>query len=253
MLRRIRAPHDVPHPGPRPSVTARDPRGPEARLEQPDAAGARVARRAVADPAPHADRGADPVRDARARAVGRRDRPHLRLRRPGLRARVGVRAAAVRAARRRARHRARPRADGARLAGVRARLRAGVVRDARAGLRDADVRLRRGALRHQLPGAAAGDHARPAARADDGDDALPDRRRGAARVARRRRARDGDRPAGDAADDRRARARCSSPARCSGRRCGGIARCRRWRATEPAVARQPTQAQRCRRATPARG
>ena len=45
----------------------------------------------------------------------------------------------------------------------------------------------------QLSVAAAGDHAGPAARADDGDDALPDGRRGAARVARRRRARDGDR------------------------------------------------------------
>ena len=121
----------------------RDPRGPEARLEQPDAAGARVACRVVADPPPHADRGADPVRDARARPLGRRDRPHLRIRRRRLRARVGVRAAAVRALRRRADHRARARADGARLAGVRPDLRAGVVRDPRAGLRDAGVRLRR--------------------------------------------------------------------------------------------------------------
>ena len=51
-----------------------DPRGPEARVEQPHAAGARVARGTVADPAPHADGGADPVRDARSRAVGRCDR-----------------------------------------------------------------------------------------------------------------------------------------------------------------------------------
>ena len=59
----------------------RDPRGAEARLEQPDAAGARVARRALADPAPHAGRRADPVRDARARPVRGCDRAHVRVRR----------------------------------------------------------------------------------------------------------------------------------------------------------------------------
>ena len=37
---------------------------------------------------------------------------------------------------------------------------------------------------------------------------------------------------GDAADDRGAGARCWRPRRCCGRRCGGIARCRRWRATD---------------------
>ncbi len=46
MLRRIRLPHDVPDPGSAAVGDHRDPRGPEARLEQPDAAGARVARRA---------------------------------------------------------------------------------------------------------------------------------------------------------------------------------------------------------------
>ncbi len=60
-----------------------------------------------------------------------------------------------------------------------------------------------GALRHQLPVAAPGDHARPAARPDDGDDALPDGGRGAAGVARGRRAGHGHRAARDAADDRR--------------------------------------------------
>ena len=58
------------------------------------------------------------------------------------------------------------------------------------------------ALRHQLPVAAPGDHARPPARADDGDDAFPDGGRGAAGVARGRRAGHGDRAARDAADHR---------------------------------------------------
>ena len=64
----------------------RDQGRPEARLEQPDAARARVGSRAVADPAPHAGRGADPVRDPRPRSLAGRDRHRLRFRRRGVRA-----------------------------------------------------------------------------------------------------------------------------------------------------------------------
>ena len=55
-----------------------DPGGPEARVEQPHAPGARVAGGTVADPAPHADGRADPVRDPRSRVVGRCDRTDTR-------------------------------------------------------------------------------------------------------------------------------------------------------------------------------
>ena len=55
---------------------------------------------------------------------------------------------------------------------------------------DAGVRLRRDPVRDQLSVAAAGDHARPAARTHDGDDALCHRRVRADRLAGRRRAGD---------------------------------------------------------------
>ncbi len=184
MLRRMHAPNDVPHDGPEGVGHGRDRRGAEARVGQPHAVRARVAVGAVAVPAPHADRGADPVRDARPRAVGGRDRPHVHVRRTGLRDRGRERGAAVRALRRGPGHRARPHPDRARVAGVRPDRRAGVGRHAPARPRDAGVRLRRRALRHQLPVAATGDHAGPAARPHDRDDALPDRRDGAAGLAR---------------------------------------------------------------------
>ena len=91
------------------------------------------------------------------------------------------------------------------LAGIRPARGLGVGGDARAGARHACFRLRGGSLRHQLSGAASGDHAGPAARAHDGDDALPDRRAGAARLAMWRCAGDGYRLARNAAHGRGAR------------------------------------------------
>ena len=94
--------------------------------------------------------------------------------------------------------------DGVRLAGIRPDRGSAVDRDARAGPRHARVRLRRDPVGNQLPGAAAGDHARPVARAHDRDDALLRRGVGAARIAGRWRAGQRDRPASDLADGRRA-------------------------------------------------
>ena len=228
MLRRIHAPNDVPHPGPNKSVWAEIVEGLKLVLAQPHAAGAGVGRGPVATAAPHAARGADPVRDARARTVGRRHRPDVHVRRPGLCARRGIRRKAVGALRCRAGHRARSHPDRGRLAGLRPDRRPGVVRDAGAGVVDAALRLRRGAVRHQLPGTAAGDHARPAARADDGDDALLHGGRGAAGFARGRRCS----PRRSGCAGRSSRSACwdsCCPARpCCGRPCASTARCPRW-------------------------
>ena len=105
---------------------------------------------------------------------------------------------------RRSADRLRPAADCVRLAGVRDDPRLDDLRDGGAGRWHAAVRLRRRAVGDQLPVAAPGDHARPAAGADDGDDALPCHRRGAARLARRRRAGDADWTTRDAVGRRRA-------------------------------------------------
>ncbi len=78
------------------------------------------------------------------------------------------------------------------------------------GARDARVRLRRDPVGHQLPGAAAGDHAGPLAWSHDRDDALLRRRVGPPRFAGGRCTGDRDRPASDVVDDWRSRSRIGS-------------------------------------------
>ena len=143
----------------------------------------------------------------------------------GLRARVGFGRALVGAVRYRSGDR--PRADpvGFRLAGVRPDRRTAVARGLAARDGDAGVRLRRDPVRDQLSVAAAGDHARPAARTHDRDDALCHRRVRADRLAGRRRAGEPDRPARRRCSSSACSGCCCRPPRCSGRRCVGTARC----------------------------
>ncbi len=98
LLRRVHAPNDVPHDGPKGSVAAEIGEGLKLVWGNRDAVRARLAVGALAVPAPHADRGADPVRDPRSRTVGRRDRRHLHVRRAGVRHRGRVCRAACRRA-----------------------------------------------------------------------------------------------------------------------------------------------------------
>ncbi len=71
MLRRIRAPQDVPHPGPNASVAAEIHEGLKLVWNNRTLLALAWLAGAVADPAPHAGRGADSVRDARPGAVAR--------------------------------------------------------------------------------------------------------------------------------------------------------------------------------------
>ncbi len=132
MLRRIRAPHDVPHPGPRPSVTTEIHEG--LKLVWNNRTLLALAWLAGLWQILHHMQVAVLILFATrelglsAGAIG------LTYVFGGLGCVLAAAfaRAAVRALRRRARHRARARADGARLAGVRADLGAGLVRDARA-------------------------------------------------------------------------------------------------------------------------
>jgi MFS family permease len=96
MLRRLQVPNDVPHAAVRAPVMVGDPRGPPARVAQSHAVVARHGGGCLAGTAPHADRRADPVRDARARAFRGCHRRHLHGGRPRLRdrGRVGEKLAA---------------------------------------------------------------------------------------------------------------------------------------------------------------
>jgi hypothetical protein len=201
MLRRVRARNDIPHPGPKASVGAEIREGLSLVWNNRTLLALAWLAGVVAGFAPHANRGADPVRDARAFIVSRGDRCRLHVRRPGLCARRGVCAAAVGALWHWTDHRPWLDHHRARLAGIRSDLRAGLGRNARTRLHDAAIRFRRSALCDQLSGVAAGDHARSAARTDDRDDALPDGRRGAIGIARWRRIGDRRGPACHAADD----------------------------------------------------
>ena len=122
MLRRIRAPHDVPHPGPKASVTTEIHEG--LKLVWNNRTLLALAWVAGLWQILHHMQVAVLILFATRDlgSVGGRDRPHVCVRRRGLRARRRVRRAAVGALRRRSRHRARALPDGARLAGVRARV-----------------------------------------------------------------------------------------------------------------------------------
>ena len=98
MLRRIRAPRDVAHRGPKASVMAEIHEGLKLVWNNRTLLALAWLAGTVADPAPHADGGADPVRDPRSRVVGRRHRAHLRVRRRRLHARRGAGGADLRAA-----------------------------------------------------------------------------------------------------------------------------------------------------------